>query len=426
MKKKNYYLRGLIIYCLVLAIILGAGLFVLNRFLVSYEASRPDNSVEAYMDSHDRQHWLDGLQQLISRGFSEFTLTSALPADFGIDETGEVTWRSAGGDEMSKTYEVRLGKAKICTLSLSPAEDVGFGMSSWKVTGEEFHMPGGSDITITVPAGCTASINGIEVGSAYAVGVETLGLETKHVFDIAPSGDKYIVEDMMGPAELKAFDPEGRELQANSISATELEFYPIPEYSFSFYTLPDAEVAVNGTVISTAYASEAGDELLLYECSELYTQPEISVTTAGAATPPAQLNMGTCFIPGTSPVIEGEMAEFLEGFIYAYVDFTANKNHAADANFAVMAQYLMPGSEFYTLTANSVENIAWATTSGLEYHGIDYYDLIPLGGGKYICSISYDISYTLGPDKHDIQSSHIVFIEELDGKYYVTGIDSEI
>ncbi len=426
MKKKNYYLRGLIIYCLVLAIILGAGLFVLNRFLVSYEASRPDNSVEAYMDSHDRQHWLDGLQQLISRGFSEFTLTSALPADFGIDESGELTWRSAGGDDISKTYEVRLGKAKICTLSLSPAEDVGFGMSSWEVTGEEFHMPGGSDISITVPAGCTASINGVEVGSAYAVGVETLGLETEHVFDIAPSGDKYIVEDMMGPAELKAFDDQGRELQANSISATELEFYPVPEYGFSFYTLPDAEVSVNGTVISTAYASEAGDELLLYECSELYTQPEISVTTAGTSTPPAQLNMGTCFIPGASPVIEGEMAEFLEGFIYAYVDFTANKNHAADANFAIMAQYLMPGSEFYTLTANSVENIAWATTSGLEYHGIAYNDLIPLGGGKYICSISYDISYTLGPDKHDIQSSHIVFIEELDGKYYVTGIDSEI
>ena len=140
MKRKSYYLRALIIYIVVLALILGAALFVLNRFLIAYEATRPDNSVEAYMSERGREHWLGGLQELIDMGFSEFTLSTATPADFGIDEEGSITWRSAGGDDSVKYYDVRMGNAKICTLTLTPGEEVGFGMSRWLVSGEEYRM----------------------------------------------------------------------------------------------------------------------------------------------------------------------------------------------------------------------------------------------------------------------------------------------
>ena len=116
------------------------------------------------------------------------------------------------------------------------------------------------------------------------------------------------------------------------------------------------------------------------------------------------------------------MADFIEGFIYAYVDFSANKNRSADANFAVLAQYLDRDSELYTLTANTIENIAWASTSGLEYNSISYSDLIPLGGGRYVCSIYYDISYTLGVNELDVQTGNLILIEEVNGGYCVSAM----
>lgn len=428
MKKKNYFLRALLIYCLILALILGAGLVVLNRFLVSYEASRPDGSVEAYMASQSREHWLDGLQELINAGFSEFTLSTAAPEDFGLDRDGNIIWRSAGGDDSTKYYDVRLGSAKICTLTLSQSESVGFGMHSWAVTGEEFQMPGGSDITISVPTGCTASINGVEVDSSYISGMGTLGLTLEHAFDTAPGCDIYIIENMLGPAEIKAFSPAGEELEARSISASEVEFIPEAKEGFSFCALENAQVMVNGQALSADYASPVdlglgnGLGIVRYECDGLFTEPQISVDGAN----PYELNIGLSYIPGSGNNFDPELAEFIEGFIYAYVDFSANKNRSADANFAVLAGYLKQDSELYTLTANTIENIAWATTSGLEYNSISYSDLIPLGNGRYVCSIYYDISYTLGVNELDVQTGNLILIEEQGGGYCVSAMAAGI
>lgn len=431
MKKKNYYLRALIIYIVVLALILGAGIFVLNRFLISYEASRPDNAMESYMESHDRDYFLAGLQKLISAGFNEFTLTTASPTDFGMDEAGELTWRSAGGTDSEKYYEVRLGSAKILSITMGENEDVGFGMKNWTVTGEEFHIPGVNDITVSVPSGCTASINGIEVGSSYVSGVGTVGVELAHSFDKAPDSEIYVIKNMLGPAEITAVDPYGNELEPVFISDKEIEFHPEPTCSFSFYALPGAEVSINGSDISGQYCtpigSELGVEILRYECDDLYTEPQISVSADGKGVTPARLHLGSFFVPDASPVVlDEEMSEFLEGFIYAYVDFAANKNDSAQANFAVLSRYLLPESELYTVNADSIENIAWAATSGLTYNSIDYTDLIPLGGGKYLCNIHYDISYTLGANDLDVKTTHSIVIETVDGRYYVAEMGTEL
>ncbi len=434
MKKKNIFLRSLIIYCLVLILLIGAGLFVLNRFLVSYEASRPDNAMEEFMADKDRSFWLNGLQELIDQGFNEFTKADALISDFGIDENADISWRSNVGDHESKEYDVRLGSARICTVSLSPAEDVGFGLNSWAVSSWNFNMPGGSDIIISVPNGCTVSINGVEVGSSYINGIGGIEIELEHSFDIAPAAEIYEIKGMKGPAEIKAHDSQGNELEAQSVSATEVAFLTEPSQSFSFCALPDAQVFINGVEISGEYCSPvefnlgtyADSAIMRYECSELYSEPEISVISGGENVSALDMPIGKCYIPGAGSEIEGEMADFLEDFIYAYIDFSADKNNAAEANFATLSRYLLPGSELYNLTAKTIENIAWATTSDLEYNSISYYDLIPLGEGRYICSISYDISYTLGGRDLDVENGNLILIEEQNGKYYVAAMSAAI
>ncbi len=428
MKKKHLFLKSLLIYCLVLVIILGAALFVLNRFLVSYEASRPDNTAEEFITSRDRSFWLDGLQSLVDAGFSEFTAKDADLSDFGIDTEAEIRWRSGAGDDSRKEYEVRLGSKKICTLSLSPAENVGFGMNSWQVSGYEFTMPGGSDITVSVPTGCTLEVNGVPVSGSYIKEMGSISLSLEHSFDIPPAAEIYEIKGMMGPAEIKSFSPDGAELRAETVSENHVEFLPEPANSFAFCALSDSEVYINGEEISGRLCSavdiglDTGDSILRYECSGLYGAPEIKVLHDGAEVSPVSMPFGECYIDGAGSDPEGKMADFIEGFIYAYVDFSANKNRSADANFAVLAQYLDRDSELYTLTANTIENIAWASTSGLEYNSISYSDLIPLGGGRYVCSIYYDISYTLGVNELDVQTGNLILIEEVNGGYCVSAM----
>ena len=433
MKKKNLYLRALLIYCLVLILIIGAALAVLCFFLKSYEASRPDNTVEEFMAGRDKDFWLDGLQELVDAGFNEFTLADAELTDFGIDPDADITWRSNASDSKTEQiYQVRLGSSKICTLYLRASNNVGFGMKSWVVSDWEFNMPGGSDIRLSVPTDCTAQINGVEVSADYITDVGSISLSLEHSFDIPPAAEIYEIKSMMGPADIKAFDADGNELEAASVSPTHVEFLPVPTEEFSFLALKNAQVYVNGHEISGEYCSPfdlglgTESDLLLYECSDLYGLPDIRVVQDDELVSAITLPAGQCYIPGASEDIEGDLAKFLEGFIYAYVDFTANKDKNADGNFAALANYLMPGSDLYKLIADTIENIAWATTGGLEYNSISYSDLIPLGGDKYICSIAYDISYTLGTSDLDVKDGNLILIEKHEGKYRVSAMSAAL
>ncbi len=434
MKKKNIFLRSLIIYCLVLIVIIGAGLFVLNRFLNSYEASRPDNAMEQFMAEKDRSFWIDGLKTLVEEEFNEFTKADASLADFGIDENGEITWRSMPGDGDVQQFNVRLGSSRICTVNLVPDANVGFGLNNWRIADWKFSMTGGNNISISVPVGSKVQINGVEVDESYISGNAEMEITLEHSFDIAPDASIYEIKDMMGPAEIRAFDKYGSEMEAITISANEVAYLPEPSNSFSFYALPDSRVFINGIEIGSEYCSgydfglAAADEnaVMLYECNELYGDCSISVVHDGQDVSLTENALGKCYIPGASKSFDGELAEFVEGFIYAYINFSADKDDATETNFAALAKYLLSSSELYDLTSKTIENITWATTSDLVYNNIDYYDLIPLGNDKYICSISYDISYTLGAEDLHVESGNLILIEKIDGKYCVSDMGAAL
>jgi len=211
-----------------------------------------------------------------------------------------------------------------------------------------------------------------------------------------------------------------------------VEFLPEPSCGFSFLALEDSQVYVNGEEITGQYCSpldlglEKESSILHYECDSLYGEPDIRVVHDDKLVTAITLPVGYCYIPDAREDIDDTLADFLEGFIYAYVDFSANKDHNADGNFAVLANYLLSGTELYTLTANTIDNIVWATTSNLEYNSISYFDLIPLGDDRYICSIAYDISYTLGVNELDVKDGNLILIEKHDGKYRVVAMSAAL
>ena len=223
-------------------------------------------------------------------------------------------------------------------------------------------------------------------------------------------------------------------MEAITVSANELAYLPESSNSFSFYALPDSQILINGVEIGSEYCSGVDlglaaaddDAIVLYECDELYGDCRISVIHDGKEVSLTETALGKCYIPGASKSFDGELAEFVEGFIYAYINFSADKDDATETNFAALAKYLLSSSELYDLTSKTIENITWATTSDLVYNNIDYFDLIPLGNDKYICSISYDISYTLGAENLHVESGNLILIEKIDGKYCVSDMGAAL
>lgn len=435
MKKRSKFLPALIIYCLVLILIIGGGLIFLNKFLTSYEASRPDNAVEAFFEEKDRSFWLDNIQSVISEGFNEFTDPEATIADLGLDPNAELSWRSAaGGDDSTLYYDVKLGSALVGRLTVTPDADVGFDMRSWKVTGWSFDPGKDTSITVCVPEGCTAYVNGVAVSDAYLSGTGKTNVTLSHDFDIAPDSNIYVIDGMRGPIEVKAYDANGVELEADGVTGSEVAFLCQPEFSTSFWAASDAHVYINGIEVSGRHVSATGSgldesvEFLYYEFSDLYTQPEVTVTSAGGeSVEPVTLSLGErCYIPGASVSIDGALESFIERFIHAYVDFGANKDHDAEGNFAVLSGYLVAGTDLYQTCASTVENIAWATTSDLVYHDIGCYDLMPLGNGDYVCHITYDVSYQFATTQRDIVADYVVLIRPEGNSYRVLAMSPEL
>ncbi len=429
MKKKHTFVKALIIYCVVFAAVLAAGLIVLRSALVSYEASRPDNAMETFFASHDRSFWTQGLEAAIAASSNEFISPEADASHLGYDMDAEIKWRAAGEDGGKAVYTVHLGSSRICTLHAVQTEDVGFGLKAWEIESHDFMAASGTSLSICLPEGATAEINGVAVSESYISGEGSLSIDTEHSFDIAPGSSVYTVSNMRGPIELTAYSAEGAELRPVTVSDSEVHFLPEPEYSFSFYTLPSAEVSINGQVISSDYAVSVGSkldesvELLRYECSGLYTEPEISVSIGGEDVLPCELRMGTCYAPDAITTAElSEAGSFLPEFISAYVDFACNRNKAAEMNFVNLAPYLLSSSELYTDLRNSIENIVWATTSDIDFKGYEVYDLIPLGDGRYVCHTNYKVSYTLGANRLDIDQDDVVLIVNDGGKYCVAAM----
>lgn len=426
-KKRNWFLLSLGIYALILLVAIGIGLNVFWNYLEAYEASLPDTAMAAYMEIRGDDFWKAEAQRVVSEGFNEFADHNATIADYGIDPEGTVIW-SGKGEGSNRQYEIRIGAVKICTVKVVPGEEVGFGLSNWVITGETFDFGTDTEVTVAVPTGAVPTINGVPVGTEYKTGEGTLSVELNHEFDMVPASEIYVIGGLRGPVELKAADAQGAELEAVQIGEKEFHFVPRAVSLFRFVAPTDAVVSVNGVDIAAQYAEEAAPELApgrlgIYEASELYHEPEISVVWNGKTLDAVELSTGTFYIPGGGAQLEGELAEFADGFTHAYVDFMANKNRTASYNFSVLAPYLIRGSDLYASMNETRENIVWAKTSGLTYHETSAFDHIELGDGSHLCYVSYDVSYVFQGNPRDVaETMALRIIVDENGDYKVEEI----
>lgn len=428
MYKKKVFLKSLIIYSAILIVIIIAGLLVLRSVLVSFEASRPDNAVDEFVLTSGKEYFLDGAQDAIRQGFNEFSDKNAALSDYGIDSAKELVWQSRGGDENFRYYDVKIGSSRFASITLELGEDVGFGMNSWKVKECTFSPGSETKLTLVLPVGAHAEINGIAVSNDYYSAEDEIQVAKKHEFDLQPEANAYTVTGLRGPSTVKAFDANGEELEPEELSPNTIQFIPRAEHGFSFYTIPQADVYVNGEKLKAEYSTEAFDyiysgvALARYECSELFSEPEISVLVNGNEVQCVELGIGKCYIPDATSEPSKDVKLFIESFIKKYSEFSSNLGEDSYNNFSALSEYLLDGSELYKRTEESRDTIIWREGRAIKHKIIESYDFMPMLDGSFICYVHYaaTVTYEAGTEEYD--TTYVLVIVPSSDGYKVAGM----
>lgn len=321
---------GMVVYALVFALICAVGLRLLWTFMDEYEQSRPNKTMDEYIQSLDDGH--------IKALAADFVAT--LDHNVQTEEDsyacilqameGKLTYakKSAESSDTRTVYVLSLDGRKLGTVALTKEEDPAFGFSPWSVAEEEmdFSWLLSPAAEITVPENWTVYCAGNALDKSYISGEKTPYARLEEFygegFDL-PYMVTYHVENYLGELKFELKDKDGQTAQ-------------IPE----------------GQDLESFFADN---------CTE---QEKAEVKTLS------------------------------ENFIRAYVWFMSNTNHNAYGNYYEAMQYIVPGSELDSRLYQTIEGQYYAHSRGDDIQSITLNSAMNLGGGNYFADLTYVVDTT--------------------------------
>lgn len=225
-RKRNLaYPLALIIYIVVILAAITFLMVWLWGFAEEYEASRPINTMNEYVQGLNEKLWNDQMAQTIAdmphevQSDEECTQVVKEMLSHGISfaRTG-----SAGSTDRIN-YSLLCGDKIIGKVTLvedsSRADQVKHGMLPWIVEKEEFDFTGFyTTVEVTVPDSYTVTLNGVALGSEYIIGE---GAHFSLLEDYYASYDKlpvivtYRFEHLFGEMEPVITDGNGNQVQVD-------------------------------------------------------------------------------------------------------------------------------------------------------------------------------------------------------------------
>ena len=174
-KKKNGVGFTIFMVLYVILFLVGAyfGLTFLWNYMEAYEASRPNNTVNAYMENLTAEHIVDQCQttvdQIDHNLQSEEECRQILLAQLegGIrhaKKTRECT-------DTRLVYVLRAGTKVVGEFAIEANEPDQYGFTTWDVAEESFDMSYmiGQSQTVTAPDACIVTVNGVALDESYII-----------------------------------------------------------------------------------------------------------------------------------------------------------------------------------------------------------------------------------------------------------------
>ncbi len=249
---KIVYTLALLLFGAILALTALKWLERVNDYAEQYELSRPANTIDAYMETLNRDLWNDGIARAVAAMPHEAQSDEEIKAFVqGKLSSGVTAVRKAGSAADSSTihYSLRCNGAEIGEVTL--VEDSSYqgkvdfdqmpwplvskflpsmlewGIKPWKVSGDSFHFDDLYNvIEITVPSDYTVLVNGTALGEEYIAetGIHYDVYEEYYKYwDYLPKKVKYRFDHAIGEIKPVVLDAYGNEVEIDP-NAGDIQF----------------------------------------------------------------------------------------------------------------------------------------------------------------------------------------------------------
>ena len=442
---KKRWRRFLLCYSILFLAAGVVGCYILRQYAAAYEASIPEHVMDDFMAATDEDGWLAYIRRGVEEAVSGFEDPDDVFQAYRGAVGGEAfTYRKKIGEYGAETpvYTVRSGGMDLCTVTLAPCGDAGFGRYLWQVAEVTPHLESVT-VEIDMPVGDSVYINGVPVDSAYLLGeVPAPNItELESRFDRQPVFARYRVE-MYG--NVTVTDADGWELVPARDEAGGVVRYVGQEdefYSFTVRAPETVTVTVNGAALLPsdaaawedgiltglgAYTGGAGYKTLTYTGTGLYTQPEITAQGAdGTVLTPLINEKGELifFLPQNSALAE-QVQGRVEEFFTKYIDYSSRAYDVV--RFQTLMECILPGTELYSYVGNSRDAMIWASATVVSYDELTFADISPVGPDCFTCTIRYKADFEAATwyskYSYDLQNAYELAFVRVDGVWYAAAM----
>lgn len=325
----------------------------------AYEASRPNHTMDAYVDELSRNLWDEGIADTIK----------AMPHEVQSDEevaehvremlSGGISYtRKSGGGEGHAVYALRCGGNEFGTVTIAEIDDYEppFDMSKfpwnllpwsirpWEVESESFDFTGlYSSVDIVVPRTYPVMLNGVQLGAEYVV-------ETGIPFDVLknyydryeglPTKIRYRFDNIIGSVDPVILDEDGEVFHVDN-------------------TKDDSQ-----------------------------------------------------FIKPVSAEKLERLSQFTAGFVDRYLKYTSG---VIDPTYGYqrLQPYLLPGADLDVRMHDAMDGLSWAHTSSINVESAQLNGALALGDNYYVLDITtVATTFTTGKGEVENVSNMRIIVRE--------------
>lgn len=363
-KKKR--LLGRVLYTLFLglwAVLLSyAAYYALGKVWIyaeEYEASRPNHTMDAYVEELSRNLWDEGIADTVK----------AMPHEVQSDEEvaehvrdmlsqGISYSRKGGGGEGRAIYALRCSGNEFGTVTIAEVDDyeppfdmtrfpwklLPWSIRPWKVESEAFDFGGlYSSVEIVVPRTYPVYLNGVQLGAEYVVetGIPFDVLKNYYErYDGLPTKIRYRFDNIIGSIDPVILDENGEVFHIDS-------------------TKDDSQ-----------------------------------------------------FIKPCSPEKLERLSQYTAGFVDRYLKYTSGVVDPT-AGYQRLQPYLLAGADLDTRMHSAMDGLSWAHTSSINVESAQLNGALALGDNYYILDITtVATTYTKGKGEVENVTNMRIIVRE--------------
>lgn len=171
---KHGFLLGMVIYAVLFLALTFVGLRYFWDFIAAFEESRPENTINAYMNQLTVDHICDSQTDLLKLAENELVSEETCRQLMRDALSNEITYakKTSESTETKIVYVLRSGSRVIGSVSMIATDIDQYNFARWKISEETFDLSfilGEKSYAVTVPEEFQVYVNGVLLDESYIV-----------------------------------------------------------------------------------------------------------------------------------------------------------------------------------------------------------------------------------------------------------------